>query len=399
MAILAWILLLIACWGLIAHIGACLLVAARRFWPCRPGQSVPPGITLLCPLMAAGKQGAERQRQVLRAVFAQAYQRKEIIFCAAGLTAADLSAVRAARAANAAVSSLLINLPAAGGADGAAGIAAALAKGFKAARYDRVAIAPLHALLPADYLARFISREERESQSGPAALICAPLWAANPRGAKARLRAAFANGWRARRLCLADSLGVNMAESAEEAGEGQPVLAGQAALLSYEAVIRAGGIDAFIHRAQSRGAAAAAAELARAGGGQIYLTARPWALAAGQGIGGAWPAAETAWLGQYRRFLPHLFWAELLLSPFLPFLSFAAVCGLGLLPLMALLLFIAVWYGAELLCCALWGRGGSLANCAFWPARDMLLPFLWLAAAVRRPVRAETGPNGKKQPA
>jgi len=419
-AAMAGLLLFIAALALALHIAACLMVALRRCWPrramsgeSRRCQGARPGITLLCPLNAAGggkevggaAGGAASARgQSLRAAFAEAWRPKEIILCADGLNLLDLSDIRAVREEHEALPSLLImadeRRPAKGQSSAAAGpgLAGALAKGFKAARYDRVAIAPLGALLPADYLARFLSREDRLRRraaagfaAGAAALICAPLWAVKPCGLKARLRAAFLNSWRARRLSLADSLGAGIAEMGANAGappeaaaNAAAALAQSAALFSYDILSRAGGIDAFMRRAAEQGAAAAATELARAEGGKICLTARPLPLAAAQIAAGPLLAGELAWLRYYRRFLPGFFAAELLLSPLLPFLAMAGAGGLGAASLGALPVFIALWYGAEISFCALWGAGGSLLNYAFLPARDALLPFLWLAAALKK---------------
>lgn len=396
-ALAAKILLGFALLGLSAHLGSCILVAARRLRHWQAGtKQAETGVTLLCLLDGAPPH--ERpggQDACLRSAFAETYRPKEIIFCAYEQNSASLAAIRAAREENAAQSSLLIAVspPAAEPAETAAraaNIEASLVKGFKAARYDYVATALPNAVLPADYIARFFSGRRRRS----GALICACLWAVRPRGLRARLQAVFLNSWQARRLALADCFGSSAASSAGLT---------PAALWNYEALHKAGGIDAFAKQAAAAGAGIAATEFIRAQGGKIRCAALPLPLdlsAAAAGKAAArrqeFLAEQANWLHFYRRFLPRQFYAEILLQPFLPFIAVLAAWGLNGFSAAALFGFIALWYAAELIFCALWGAKPAGAkmqadNLAQWwqtyallPARDTILPFLWLGAALKK---------------
>jgi len=375
-AVLSGVLFGFACLCLVLHICACLIVAARRLR--REGNiKEGAGVTLLIPLEQTAPELLE---QCLKSAFAESYPHKEIIFCAGILDKESHKIIRAIRETNAAVPSLLIAAregEAAGEADSDSSENPAkenLAKGWKAARYDRVVTALPNAVLPADYIARFISRDKQERKK--TGLVFAPLWAINPRGLRRRLMALLMNR-QARRAALADSLGKAIAENS-------------VGLWHYELLNNAGGIDAFMAKAETEGRARAATELARKQEFKIHLTARPVSYDLRTEQANERRGVLRAQIGSLRcsrHFLPALFYGELLLNIVLPAIACAAACFLhGGFAWAVFIAFLLIWYGAEIAFCSIWGAGciGGLKIYALLPLRDILALFLWLRALANK---------------
>jgi len=381
--------------ALALHCLSCLLAAAqcRRQGgkPAVTAGSAEEGISFLCPV-GSGQSLAALERS-LRSAFAVAYRKKEIIICldaAEQDDTAKTALIRAVRQDYAEISSLLVT-----GAGDAGGGQDSLAKGWKAARYDRVMMMAPGIVLPPDCPARFLSlwqAGQHQAAGRPTGLVSAVLWGVGAQNGPARLEAAFLNSWQAQRLLLAGSLGRGVGQSSAQ-------------LWHYDIMSSGGGIKAFTRQAGEQAMAAAATQLVCRQGKKICLSARPlpWDLspAAQPAFYDTRPAArcklvaallarQVQRLRFYRRFLPQFFYAETVLAVFLPFLALACACFGGAAPVWLPAAFLALWYGAEaglILClgraAADKARQGGWQQAIMLLLRDIIFPFLWLFSLIR----------------
>ena len=235
-----------------------------------------------------------------------------------------------------------------------------MAKGWRAARHDWIAVVDANLLPPKDYLQRLLA-----AWDGKTGAVSAPPVGARPETFAADVECAFLNGYQARWQWAADSFGFGFAQGKTlfyrrdilEAGGGMAALGGELA------------------------EDAATTKVVRRMGKKVRLARGAFAQPLGRR---AWRAV---WARQVR-------WARLRRASFAPFYALEigtslplplaaatfAASGLSLSPLPVAIVFAGLWWGAE----------GALAAAAGWPLgprqcaasllRDAVMPWLWLQA-------------------
>lgn len=352
-------------WPLIALAAACLAVHFATVWlflaaPRRPrragGRLGTPPVTLLRPIKGADPADVE----TLGSSFTQDYPDYEVIFC---VEAADDPAAAVARrliAAHPEVPARLLVGPSALTGNPKLNN---LAKGWRAARHDWICMTDANLLLPPDYLRGVVA-----TWDAGCGLVSGPPVGTRPVGFAGRLECAFLNGNQARLQYAADGLGFGFAQG--------KTLFWQRAFLD-----RAGGLAVL---GEELAEDAAATRLVRARGRHVRLAPQPFAQPIGRRrLRDVWDR-QLRWSRLRRAGFPAIFMFEFLNGPLAPMLALGAGATLlGLAPGavgLALAGFALFWYGAEALMLRLARLPASPADLAALPARDLLLPLLWVAS-------------------
>jgi ceramide glucosyltransferase len=231
-------------------------------------------------------------------------------------------------------------------------------KGWRAARFDHVAMVDSNVVLPPDFLARLLAAWKPGT-----GLVCAPPIGARAENVWAELEVAFLNTYQTRWQLFADLVGCGFAQ-------------GKVMLYRRSILEPLGGIEAL---AAEPAEDAATTKLLRRAGYRIRLVARPFEQALGRrSLREVW-SRQVRWARLRRETFPHLYAAEIGSGAFLPGVAcglWAWAAGMPVLPALGLLL--AFWYAAEV----------ALARSAGWhvgrwtvPAmllRDLALPVLYV---------------------
>lgn len=232
-----------------------------------------------------------------------------------------------------------------------------LAKGWRAARGDWIAMADANLILPADYLRQLVSL----SQPG-VGLVSSPPMGARAEGLWGAVELAFLNGNQARLQLAADELGIGFAQGKT--------------LFWHRPVLEAGGgLPALGHEMAED---LASTKLVRAQGLRVRLAQRPFAQPIGRrSLAAVW-GRQLRWSVLRRDGFPALWAAEVMNSPLVP----------GLLVLVAAppvaALFPLAWYGAEAVLARTAGWPMRPRDLIAWVLRDLMIPALWLATWGRR---------------
>ncbi len=374
----AWFLIAFAATCLAIHFATAWLLALRPLWPPRAnGWLGTPPVSLLRPIKGADPADIE----TLGSSFTQDYPDYEVIFC---VDSAEDPAGKVARRLIAAYpgvpSRLLVGSSALTGNPKLNN----LAKGWRAARHDWVCMTDSNLLLPADYLRTVVA-----AWDAGCGLVSGPPVGTRPEGFAGRLECAFLNGNQARLQYAGDSLGVGFAQ-------------GKTLFWQRSFLDRAGGLAAL---GDELAEDAAATKLVRARGRHVRLTPRPFTQPIGRRrLRDVWDR-QLRWSRLRRSGFPAIYAFEILNGPLAPMLALAiGATLLGLAPgAIGLVLagFALLWYGTEALVLRRAGLPATPADLAALPARDLLLPLLWLAsfasggiawrgALVTPPARGET---------
>jgi len=231
-------------------------------------------------------------------------------------------------------------------------------KGWRAARFDHVAMVDSNVVLPPDFLARLLAAWKPGT-----GLVCAPPIGARAENVWAELEVAFLNTYQTRWQLFADLLGCGFAQ-------------GKVMLYRRSILESLGGIEAL---AAEPAEDAATTKLLRRAGYRIRLVPRPFEQALGRrSFREVWNR-QVRWARLRRDTFPHLYAAEIASGAFLPGVAcglWAWAAGMPVLPALGLLL--AFWYVAEV----------ALARSAGWhvgrwsvPAmlvRDLAIPVLYV---------------------
>ncbi len=235
-----------------------------------------------------------------------------------------------------------------------------LIKGWHAAHNDWIVIADSNVLMPTDYLTRLLSCWR--SNTG---LVCSPAIGSKPKGFWAELECAFLNTYQARWQYAADSVSFGFAQ-------------GKTMLWRRADLDAAGGISALSREVAED---AAATKIIRGQGLRVRLVDRPFEQPLGlRSATQVWDR-QLRWARLRRAAFPGFFALELLTGSLLPLmaLGFAADnVGLSLAVLMGSL--CVIWYGTEGILATAAGWRCVWWSPLAWMARDLVLPFLWLAA-------------------
>jgi ceramide glucosyltransferase len=231
-----------------------------------------------------------------------------------------------------------------------------VAKGWSAAKHDRIVMADSNLSLPVDYVSRL-----NAAWSPGTGLVSSPAFGADAGNLAARVECAVLNGNQAR---------VQLAAAALDRGFAQ----GKTLYFDRPTLNRAGGLQALGRDlAEDVGATKATRSL----GLKVRLTARPFAQPIGRRNWRAVWDRQLRWSRVRRAGFPTLFLFEPLNGPALPVLALAQT---GLLAPIALL---AAWYGAEALLARRGGWQFGVADVLACLIRDLMMPAIWIATFVR----------------
>lgn len=235
-------------------------------------------------------------------------------------------------------------------------------KGWEAARHDWVVLADSNVLMPKDYIQRLM-----ESWRDDTGLVCSTPAGSRPEGFFAELECAFLNTFQARWQYAGEALGFGFAQ-------------GKSMLWNKPFLDGNGGIAAL---AAEIAEDAAATKLVRKAGRHVHLVGQPFEQPLGERSFRDVVQRQFRW-ARLRRvtFLP-FFAPEILVGPLVPALLAAfAAPRFGLSAGLAVLLVLALWYGAE----AAMARGvGWFVNWrtpAAYLLRDLVFPGIWAYAFI-----------------
>ncbi|MCX8100259.1 MAG: ceramide glucosyltransferase [Geminicoccaceae bacterium] len=231
-------------------------------------------------------------------------------------------------------------------------------KGWRAARFDHIAMVDSNVVLPRDFLDRLLA-----AWTPGTGLVCAPPIGARAEGFWAELEVAFLNTYQTRWQLFADFFGQGFAQ-------------GKVMLYRRSILEPLGGIEAL---AAEPAEDAATTKLLRPRGYRIRLVPRPFEQALGRRTFREVWNRQVRWARLRRETFPHFYAVEIASGAALPSLAcglWAWAAGMPVIP--ALILLLGFWYTAE----------AALARSAGWhlsrwsvPAmllRDLALPVLYV---------------------
>jgi ceramide glucosyltransferase len=336
---------------------ASVAIAALRLRRRKPDQPAfrPkfPSVSLVRPLCGIDNYAAD----TLRSTFALDYPRCEILFCVASATDPVVPLIEALMAEHAEVGARLLV------GDDRVSLNPKLnnvLKGWRAAAHEWIVLVDSNVLMPRDYIDLLFA-----SWRADTGLVASPPIGCRPRGAWAELECAFLNTYQARWQYAADSFGFGFAQ-------------GKTMLWRRADLERAGGIEALAREVAED---AASTKIVRGDGLKVRLVDRPLAQPLGS------RSAREVWNRQLRwarlrraSFLAY-FLPEALSGGVLPMIALAMVAAaVGLSPLLCVAALAVFWYGGEMLLAAAAGWHLSYRYPLCCLARDLLLPFLFIAA-------------------
>ena len=233
-----------------------------------------------------------------------------------------------------------------------------IVKGWAAARHDWIVLADNNVLMPSRYLEDLF-----RSFGAGVGLVCSPPVGSHPVGFWAELECAFLNTYQARWQIAADTIGFGFAQ-------------GKSMLWRRDILDDAGGIEALGAEIAED---AAATKIVRANGLDVRLVDRPFEQPLGpRSIAQVWDR-QVRWARLRRATFPIFYAPEILSGCSLPAMAaMIAAAGFDVDPLMALLAYIGVWFGAEALLARVAGWQMRLHSPLVWMLRDALLPVLWV---------------------
>lgn len=334
----------------VLHIATCAIVLFR-LGSHQPASTHRPSVTLLRPVCGLDPH----DERTLGSSFAIDWPEYDVIFCAARADDAAVAVVRRLIADNPHFPAQLLI-----GEDRITGNPKLnnLAKGWSAAKGERIVLADANLLLPSDYFERLVAAEAPDT-----GLVSSPPIGTEAYGLWGAVEAAFLNGNQARLQLCADSLGHGFAQ-------------GKTMMWQRDVLDRAGGLSAL---GRTLAEDVAATKVIRESGLRVRLTHAPFAQPIGRrGLQAVW-ARQLRWSKVRRDGFPALFLMEPLNGAFLPvtFSSLAAGPDAGLMVAVA-------FYGAEVALC--WFARWPLGRMSL-PAmvlRDLMLPVLWIVTFTKR---------------
>ena len=234
-----------------------------------------------------------------------------------------------------------------------------LVKGWRSARHDWIVLADSNVLMPADHISRMLSRWDDET-----GLVCSPPVGTEPQGLAAMVESVWLNSFQARWQLLADAAGFGFAQ-------------GKSMLFNRRLMNDLGGFERLGEEVAED---AAATHLVRSAGLNVRLVADPFEQPLGsRQLSAVWKR-QLRWARLRRASFPLFFLPEILTGAALPTAAMVALSAAGIVPPLAPLIYMALWYGAENL----------LARAYRWPngwralpamvLRDLALPVLFVSA-------------------
>lgn len=334
----------------ILHMATCAIVLLR-LGSKQPVPTHRPSVTLLRPVC-----GLDRfDERTLGSSFSIDWPAYDVIFCAARADDPAVAVVQRLITTNPHIPARLLI-----GEDRITGNPKLnnLAKGWRAAKGERIVMADANLLLPPDYFIRLLAPEIADT-----GLVSSPPIGTEADGLWAEVEVAFLNGNQARLQLCADALGHGFAQ-------------GKTMMWQRDVLARAGGLSAL---GRTLAEDVAATKVVRASGLKVRLTRAPFAQPIGRrGLGIVW-ARQLRWSKVRRDGFPALFLLEPLNGALLPVAMASAVVGPA-----AAIAVAAVFYGAELALCRFAGWPVGRLTLPAMMLRDLMLPVLWGATFTGR---------------
>jgi len=352
-------LILVAAVLLAAHLATVVLYLARlRRRPPEVGAIGLPPVTLLRPV--CGREAFDHE--TLESSFAQDYPDYEIIFCVpseadpAAPLLRELIATHPERKARLFTDERLVTRnPKLNN----------LWQGWQAAATDWVCMSDSNLRLPPDYLRTVVATWDADT-----GLVSSPPSGERPEGMAGALECAFLNSNQARLQFASDSLGNGFAQ-------------GKTLFWKRRMLDEAGGIEALgAYLAEDVNAT----KLVRAAGLEVRLTPQPFAQPIGRRTFRQVWNRQLRWSRVRRDGFPWLFAVEPLNGPLVPLVLAAAALHRLDLPMLLVVVFAALWYGAEILLMRLARWPAGWRDMLALPLRDLWLPAIWIATFLSRDI-------------
>ncbi len=310
------------------------------------------GVTLVRPLRGIESHSS----QTLAASLLLTHPRHEVLFCVADGADPVVPLVEAALRAHPNVDARLLI-----GADciGSNPKLNNMLKGWREAKYDWVCFADSNLLTPLDYLERI------EATAGPGVgAVSAPPVGTDPRDFWGDLECAFLNTFEARWQYAVDTVGFGFCQ-------------GKTLYLHRSSL----GPRGLARLADEPAEDAALTKVVWSQSKRVRLVAPPFAQPIGPRLAREVWDRQLRWARLRRATFPYLYAPEIFLgcAPAMAALAVAAAGYQWSIPL-SLGALLAAWFTMEYALAALAGWPASLASCAAWVLRDLMMPALWCAA-------------------
>jgi len=233
-----------------------------------------------------------------------------------------------------------------------------LVKGWRAAAHDWIVMADSNLMLPTTYLRQLVA-----AWTPGTGMVSSPAIGTLPEGFAARLEAAFLNTHQARWQLFADELGLGYAQGKT--------------LYWRRDVLEAGGGIAALGRELAEDVAST--KLVRAQGLNVRVARAAFAQPLGRrGLAAVWQR-QVRWARIRRHGFPALYAAEIVSGALPGTLAIAWLAAAGAMPWIAVALFPALWFAAELHLARRAGWPHGLRDLPAMMLRDALLPAVWIA--------------------
>jgi ceramide glucosyltransferase len=237
-------------------------------------------------------------------------------------------------------------------------------KGWREAAYPLISICDSNVLLPRDYIQRLL--EKLDPGTG---LVCSPPIGCRPDGFFAETECAMLNTYQARWQYLADFIGLGFAQ-------------GKTLFWRRDQLESAGGLRALGAESAED---AACTKIVRNLGLRVRLMQPPVRQPLGfRRAADVWKR-QRRWARLRRASFPFYFSLEIVSGGFPPAIAVAALALIVDAPvLLSLIVFLALWYGAEWLLAVKAGWHHSRWSVASYMLRDLMLPVLYVNAWLGR---------------
>lgn len=231
-------------------------------------------------------------------------------------------------------------------------------KGWLSAAHDQIVMTDSNVLLPRDYVQRLLA-----AWTPGTGMVSAPPIGSHPSGLWAQLECVFLNTYQARWQYVADSIGLGFAQ-------------GKTLFYRRSDIEAMGGLRALAAEAAED---AASTKIMRAGGRRVRLVDAPFRQPLGERRRSDVWDRQVRWARLRRDSFTFFYCLEVGAGAALPFLAAIVLAiATGYSVIAAAAAFLTLWYGAEMLLCAVAGWHLSVLYPLHAMLRDAMLPILWV---------------------